>query len=201
MKTILVLSILFSAIAWLPTFAELTDADLDKIRLIVKASENSLKEHTKSEIESSETRMKSYVDAKIESVKTPIAWLIGILVAMIAIIGLPLAILTIFLGLAKHKGQHTRETDRSSHPRNRSTQTTANRKSLTLPQSTGIKRLKTGIQSQLPLMATLPNDLMIAGRLMVIRFPTRKTGMCATVHVLFCVSRTEACGFFLDKGS
>ena len=98
MKTILVLSILFCAVAGSPTFAELTDADLDKIRLIVKASESSLKEHTKSEIESSETRMKSYVDAKIEGVKTPIAWLIGILVAMIAIIGLPLAILTIFLG-------------------------------------------------------------------------------------------------------
>ena len=97
MKTILVLSILFCAIA-LPALGQLTDADLDKIRLILKASENSLKEHTKSEIESSETRMKSYVDAKIESVKTPIAWLIGILVAMIAIIGLPLAILTIFLG-------------------------------------------------------------------------------------------------------
>ena len=97
MKTILVLSLLFSAIA-LPTFAELTDADLDKIRLIVTASENSLKEHTKSEIESSETRMKSYVDAKIDSVKTPVTWLIGILFAMIAIIGLPLAILTIFLG-------------------------------------------------------------------------------------------------------
>ena len=97
MKTILVLSILFCAIA-LPALGELTDADLDKIRLIVKASESSLKEHTKSEIERSETRMKSYVDAKIESVKTPIAWLIGILVAMIAIIGLPFAILTIFLG-------------------------------------------------------------------------------------------------------
>ena len=97
MKTILVLSILFCAIA-LPALGELTDADLDKIRLIVKTSENSLKEHTKSEIERSETRMKSYVDAKIESVKTPIAWLIGILVAMIAVIGLPLAILTIFLG-------------------------------------------------------------------------------------------------------
>ena len=97
MKTLLALSILFCAIA-LPALGELTDADLDKIRLIVKASENSLKEHTKSEIESSETRMQSYVDAKIESVKTPIAWLIGILVAMIAIIGLPLAILTIFLG-------------------------------------------------------------------------------------------------------
>ena len=82
----------------MPTLAELTEADLNKIRLIIKESENSLKEHTKSEIESSETRMKLYVDAKIESVKTPVTWLIGILVAMIAIIGLPLAILTIFLG-------------------------------------------------------------------------------------------------------
>ena len=90
MKTILLLSILFSAIA-LPTFAELTDADLDKIRLIVK-------DEIKSEITASETRMKLYVDAKIESVKTPVTWLIGLLVAMIAIIGLPLAILTIFLG-------------------------------------------------------------------------------------------------------
>ena len=35
MKTMLVLSILFSAIA-LPALGELTDADLDKIRLIVK---------------------------------------------------------------------------------------------------------------------------------------------------------------------
>ena len=90
MKTILVLSILLSAVT-LPTFAELTDADLDKIRLIVK-------EEVKSEITASETRMKLYVDAKIESVKTPVTWLIGLLVAMIAIIGLPLAILTIFLG-------------------------------------------------------------------------------------------------------
>ena len=90
MKTLLVLSILFYAIA-LPTFAELTDADLDKIRLIVK-------DEVKNEIGASEARMKLYVDAKIEGVKTPIAWLIGILVAMIAIIGLPLAILTIFLG-------------------------------------------------------------------------------------------------------
>ena len=35
MKTILALSIFFSAIA-LPTLGELTDADLDKIRLIVQ---------------------------------------------------------------------------------------------------------------------------------------------------------------------
>ena len=93
MKTILVLSILFSVIAAiaLPTFAELTDADLDKISLIVK-------DEVKSEIGASETRMKSYVDAKIDSLKTPVTWLIGLLVAIIAIIGLPLAILTIFLG-------------------------------------------------------------------------------------------------------
>ena len=90
MKTILVLSILFSVIA-LPALGELTDADLNQIRLIVK-------EEIKSEIESSETRMKSYVDAKIDRLKTPATWLIGLLVAMIAIIGLPLAILTIFLG-------------------------------------------------------------------------------------------------------
>ena len=90
MKTIFLFSILFCAIA-MPTLAELTDADLDKIRLIVN-------DEIKSEITASETRMKLYVDAKIDSVKTPVTWLIGILIAMIAIIGLPLAILTIFLG-------------------------------------------------------------------------------------------------------
>ena len=44
MKTILALSILFCALA-LPTVAELTDADLDKIRLIV--NEEVAKELTK----------------------------------------------------------------------------------------------------------------------------------------------------------
>lgn len=44
MKTILALSILFCTIA-MPTFAELTDADLDKIRLIV--NEEVTKELTK----------------------------------------------------------------------------------------------------------------------------------------------------------
>lgn len=75
----------------MPAIGELTDADLDKIRLIVK-------DEVQSEITASEARMRSYVDTKVESLKTPITWLIGILVAIIAIIGLPLAILTIFLG-------------------------------------------------------------------------------------------------------
>ena len=47
MKTILILSILLSAVA-LPTFAELTDTYLDKIRLIVK-------NEIKSEITASES--------------------------------------------------------------------------------------------------------------------------------------------------
>ena len=90
MKTILFLSILFCVIS-LPAFSELTDADLDKIRLIVKDEVNS-------EITASEKRIKTYVDTKVDGLKTPITWLIGILVAIIAVIGLPLAILTIFLG-------------------------------------------------------------------------------------------------------
>ena len=62
MKTILVLLILFSAIA-LPALGELTDADLDKIRLIVKAE-------VKSEITASEKRMKEYIDLKLDNVNT-----------------------------------------------------------------------------------------------------------------------------------
>ena len=90
MKHVLLFSILFCAIT-MPAIGELTDADLDKIRLIVK-------DEVKSEITASEARMRLYVDTKVESLKTPITWLIGILVAIIAIIGLPSAMLTIFLG-------------------------------------------------------------------------------------------------------
>ena len=64
MKTLIFLLILFCIIAS-PAFAALTDADLDKIRLIVK-------EEVKKEIESSEARMKIYIDTKIEAVNTKI---------------------------------------------------------------------------------------------------------------------------------
>ena len=96
MKTILVLSILFCAIA-LPVFGELTDADLDKIRLIVKeevkteitavrqeitavrqeiagvrqelkAEIAGLRQEMKAEIAGSEKRLKDYIDVRIESV-------------------------------------------------------------------------------------------------------------------------------------
>ena len=90
MKTIIVLSILLCAIA-MPALSELTDADLDKIRLIVKDEVNS-------EITASEERMKTYVDTKVDGLKTPITWLIGILVAVIALIGIPFVVLTIMIG-------------------------------------------------------------------------------------------------------
>ena len=67
MKTILLLSVLFCASAF-PALGELTDADLDKIRLIVNESEKRLRQEIKVEIANSEKRLKEYVDLKIEGV-------------------------------------------------------------------------------------------------------------------------------------
>ena len=71
MKTILLFSILFCscAIAF-PALGALTDADLDKIRLIVK-------EEVEEEVTSSEARMKQNVDLKIEGVNGRIAGIEG----------------------------------------------------------------------------------------------------------------------------
>ncbi len=89
MKTILVLSILFWVIAF-PALGELTDADLDKIRLIVK-------EEVKAEIASSEQRITKYIDAKIEGVNKRLEtynWvLIVFMPIIVAAIGIPSAII------------------------------------------------------------------------------------------------------------
>ena len=82
MKTILVLLILFSVIA-LPALGELTVEDIEKID---------------AKIQESETRMKEHMTQQVDSLKTPVAWLIGILVAVIALIGIPLVVLTIMIG-------------------------------------------------------------------------------------------------------
>ncbi|MDE0681472.1 MAG: hypothetical protein OXI63_01035 [Candidatus Poribacteria bacterium] len=95
MKTILVLSILFSVIA-LPVLGELTEADLNEIRLIV--NEEITKAQIDEKIQASEDRTQKHVTQQIESLKTPVAWLIGILVALIALIGVPLVALTIMIG-------------------------------------------------------------------------------------------------------
>ena len=97
MKTILALSILFSVVT-LPALGELTDADLNQIRLIVNEAEKRIKEEVKIEITNAEKRINENTNLKIDSLKTPVIWLIGILVAMIALIGIPLVVLTIMMG-------------------------------------------------------------------------------------------------------
>ena len=91
MKNILVLSILFSAIA-LPAPGELTDADLDKIRLIVN-------EGVKKENAASETRMKEYINLKLDNVnnqiKTNNSEIGAIRSQMNVFIGIPLLIITL----------------------------------------------------------------------------------------------------------
>ena len=105
MKTVIVLSILFCAIA-LPALGELTDADLDKIRLIVKEEVKTeiagVKQELKAEIAGSEKRIKDYVDAKIEGINNRLStynWVIAVLMPLIvAAIGIPTAIIAWRIG-------------------------------------------------------------------------------------------------------
>ena len=97
MKTILALSILFSVIA-LPALGELTDADLNEIRLIVKDEIAASEKRSDAKIQASEDSMKEHMTQQVDGLKTPVAWLIGILVAVIALIGIPLVVLTIMIG-------------------------------------------------------------------------------------------------------
>ena len=66
MKTLILIPILFFAIA-LPVLGELTDADLDKIRLIVNDSEKRLKQEIKEELKP--------IKAEIVSIKMDIGTL------------------------------------------------------------------------------------------------------------------------------
>ncbi len=118
MKTLLALLILPCLFA-LPGYSELSDADLDKIRLIVNESEKRIKSEINSEIAESEKRMKEYVDVrinaldkmvqssesqlkehvsiKIESVEKRLTLLSNIVIALVALIivavGLPQALM------------------------------------------------------------------------------------------------------------
>ena len=76
MKNILLFLILFCAIA-LPALGELTDADLNKIRLIVNDSEKRIKTDIKADIAASEKRMKEYIDTKIEGINGRITGIEG----------------------------------------------------------------------------------------------------------------------------
>ena len=72
MKTLIFFSILFSIIA-LPAFGQLTDADLDKIRLIVKAEVKTeitaLKQELKSEIAAVKDELKGEIAAVEKELK------------------------------------------------------------------------------------------------------------------------------------
>ena len=96
MKTILTLSILLSTIAWFPAFGELTDADLNQIRLIIREE---VKTEIKAEITASEARMKEYIDLKIANVDSQIkanTREIGAIRSQINVfIGIPLLIITL----------------------------------------------------------------------------------------------------------
>jgi hypothetical protein len=96
MKIRIFFSVFFCLIAS-PALAALTDADLDKIRLIVK-------EEVKTEIESSEKRMKTYIDTKIDAVNSRIdsvekqmTFLLNVIYGLIALsiiaIGIPQVII------------------------------------------------------------------------------------------------------------
>ena len=82
MKTVLLFSIMFCAIS-LPALGELTVQDIEKIDAKIQASE---------------TRMRTHITEQVDSLKTLLTWLIGIFVAIIVLIGLPLVFLTIIVG-------------------------------------------------------------------------------------------------------
>ena len=84
MKTILILSILFCTIA-LPTFAELTDADLDKIRLIVKEEIREEIEPIKTDISTLKTDVAS-LSGRVNGIEKMMTWLMVIIVVAV---GLP----------------------------------------------------------------------------------------------------------------
>jgi septal ring factor EnvC (AmiA/AmiB activator) len=91
MKTIIFFSILFCAIA-LPSFAELTPQDLDKIRLIVKEEIEKEIEPLKAEIASVKDEIASVkqdvasLSGRVAGIEKQITWLMALIVVAV---GLP----------------------------------------------------------------------------------------------------------------
>ena len=91
MKTIICFSILFCAIA-LPSFAELTPQDLDKIRLIVKEEIEKEIEPLKAEIASVKDEIASVkqdvasLSGRVAGIEKQITWLMSLIVVAV---GLP----------------------------------------------------------------------------------------------------------------
>ena len=83
MKTTFLFSFLLCAMA-MPALAELTDADLDKIRLIVNDAEKRIKQEVKAEIAITHTKIEG-LDTRLRNVETSLAELRGRSIAVSAI--------------------------------------------------------------------------------------------------------------------
>ena len=102
MKTVILFTALFSFLISLPVSAELTDADLDKIRLLILESEKRMKEdiaELRTEIVESEKRIKvdieplkvdvARLEGSVRSIEKMITWL---MVLIVVVVGVPSAI-------------------------------------------------------------------------------------------------------------
>ena len=97
MKPILLFSILFYVIA-IPAIGELTDADLDKIRLIVKDEVKTAKEEIKTEM----TRINSKIDGldtRLRTVEKDVAWTRGKLDSLDKHINWLMALIVVAIGI------------------------------------------------------------------------------------------------------
>ena len=97
MKTIFLFSILLCAIAK-PAIGELTDADLDKIRLIVNDSEKRVKEEVKAEITITHTKIDG-LDPRLRTVETNVAWTRGKLDSLDKHINWLMALIVVAVGV------------------------------------------------------------------------------------------------------
>ncbi len=103
MKTILLSCVMFLVIVS-PVISELTPADLDKIRLVVKDEISKSETELKGEIAKSEKRMKDYVDTKFKGVDTKfegfekrinlvVGFVSGLMILVVVTVGIPQVII------------------------------------------------------------------------------------------------------------
>lgn len=90
-RPILVLSILFSVVAWFPALGELTDADLNQIRLIVKEEVKKESTITHTKIDGLDTRLRTvetdvaWTRGKLDSLDKHINWLMALIVVAVGV--------------------------------------------------------------------------------------------------------------------
>lgn len=97
MKFLLAFSLLLSVLTGFPAFAALTDADLDKIRLIVNESEKRMRQEFKTEIAAVEKRMKDHTSREVRAFEKQLNLLFWWVIALIGLIALAIAAPQAFL--------------------------------------------------------------------------------------------------------